>query len=63
MLKILLTQKQFCSLKNIDLPEIYIKNLIILLIKHITNLNYVRKDHLHNKPSSRIRKALIVGLI
>ena len=63
MLKILLTQKQFCSLKNIHLPEVYIKNLIMLLIKHITNLDYVRKNDLHNKPSSRICKVLIVGSI
>ena len=29
---------KFCPLKNIHLPEVYIKNLIIF-IKHITNLN------------------------
>ena len=34
---------KFCSLKNIHLPEVYIKNFIILLIKYITNLNYVCK--------------------
>ena len=31
-----------------------------LLIKHITNLYYVRK-HLHNKPLSRMHEVLIVG--
>ena len=44
---------KFYLLKNIHVPEVCIKNL---LIKHITNLYYVRKNHLHNKPSSRIRK-------
>ena len=41
VLKNLLTQKQFCSLKNIHLPEPYIKNIITLLTKHITNLRTV----------------------
>ena len=34
-----------------------------IYIKHITNLCYVRKNHLHNESSSRIREVLIVGLI
>ena len=50
---------KFCSLKNIHLPEVYIKRPYYL-IKHIINLYCVRKNHLYNKPSSEV---LIVGLI